>query len=203
MNTKTYTSKACFCRDCGRRMQYCLPSSETHYRYVCPQCGYIDYQNPKILVACFITSENKLLWLRRRYPPMAGYWFVPSGFMELHERPEEAAARELKEETGLSLEPENLDFFLVGSIPDISEVYLAYRGEITDIGTVRVTEESLDVGFFSLEEAPLKMSAFPIAEETFRCFYRDLAAGRRTAYCAHIINGEHTLREIQGCLEGI
>jgi ADP-ribose pyrophosphatase YjhB (NUDIX family) len=131
---------------------------------------------------------------------MAGYWFVPSGFMELYERPEDAAARELSEETGLRLNPDSLDFFLVGSIPDISEVYLAYRAEVdsAEVSTVKITDESLDVGFFSFEEAPLKNSAFPIAEETFRCLYRDLAAGRRTAYCAHIFKGEHILRPIEG-----
>lgn len=52
------------------------------------------------------TTDDKLLLLRQ--PPGTG-WSLPAGLMDRGERPVEAAARELFEESGIRLKPEDLE----------------------------------------------------------------------------------------------
>jgi ADP-ribose pyrophosphatase YjhB (NUDIX family) len=46
--------------------------------------------------------------VQRRFPPNEGRWALPGGLIELGERVEEAVHREVLEETGLTIEVENL-----------------------------------------------------------------------------------------------
>lgn len=54
-------------------------------------------------VVIFTLQERELhvLLLKRRYPPYQGLWALPGGFVKLHEPLDQAARRELEEETGL------------------------------------------------------------------------------------------------------
>ena len=47
-------------------------------------------------------SGMRLLMIRRRNHPNIGYWALPGGFVEIRENLEDAAARELSEETGVT-----------------------------------------------------------------------------------------------------
>lgn len=48
-----------------------------------------------------ITDGNKILLIKRLNNPYAGHWALPGGFIDPGEKPEQAAKRELEEETGL------------------------------------------------------------------------------------------------------
>lgn len=185
-----------FCSQCAAQMVARRPAGDAHERMVCMRCDYVDYQNPKILVSCLATLGDKLLWMRRKVAPKAGYWALPAGFMELGESPEQAAARELWEETRARISPRSLRLFIIGSLslPHLSEVYLAYRGELESADDIAATEESMEVGLFTQDEAPWGKLAFPVVTESIRQFYLDHARGDYGVYQGHYTGESYTLR---------
>ena len=60
-----------------------------------------EQQWPKLGVSASVWRDGKVLLVQRARPP-AGIWAFPGGHVEPGERLEEAAARELREETGMS-----------------------------------------------------------------------------------------------------
>ncbi|MBU1976251.1 MAG: NUDIX hydrolase [Nanoarchaeota archaeon] len=53
------------------------------------------------VVFTVLNNELQVLLIKRRYPPFKGTYALPGGFLQQHESPEEAAIRELREETGV------------------------------------------------------------------------------------------------------
>lgn len=88
-----------FCSSCGSENVYSY--IDGHHRYHCAQCKTIHYENPKPTATIICMSDTKLLLAKRAFSPAKGEWGLPGGFMELNETLEQAARRELKEETNL------------------------------------------------------------------------------------------------------
>ena len=82
---------ALFCGACGRALEGATR---------CAACGTSALPVPTVLVACFVFQRDRLLWMRRAEQPQRGFWAIPAGYLELDESLPEAAARELREETG-------------------------------------------------------------------------------------------------------
>ena len=72
-------------------------------RPVCPQCGWIYFQDPKVAAAILVEKDGRVLLVRRVNEPFRGMWTLPAGFVNGGEDPAEAAARECLEETGLNV----------------------------------------------------------------------------------------------------
>jgi len=60
---------------------------------------------PIVGVGGVVINRGRVLLVRRGSEPLRGQWSVPGGMLELGEDLGEAARRELKEETGLEVEP--------------------------------------------------------------------------------------------------
>ena len=79
-----------------------MPRSDS---LMCPECGaeVRRYKNPFPTVDIIIeTPDGRILLIKRKNPPHG--WALPGGFIEYGESAEDAAIREAKEETGLSVE---------------------------------------------------------------------------------------------------
>ena len=61
-----------------------IPDGDIFERLVCDTCGWIHYDNPKIVVGAI--------------EPRRGYWTMQAGIMEQHETTEDGARREAQEE---------------------------------------------------------------------------------------------------------
>lgn len=65
-----------------------------------------QFERPSVTVDIIIFSlsedDLKVLLVKRKHLPYAGMWAIPGGFIHLDESLEEAAARELREETGVT-----------------------------------------------------------------------------------------------------
>lgn len=57
---------------------------------------------------CYIFRDDKVLLLKRNRPPHIGFWSPPGGKMEHGESPQECCIREIREETGLTIEKPTL-----------------------------------------------------------------------------------------------
>ncbi|MDD3246654.1 MAG: NUDIX hydrolase [Methanosarcina sp.] len=64
----------------------------------------MKHNNPSLTVDAVILFKNKLVLVKRKYPPYEGHFALPGGFVEIGESTEKAASREAFEETGLSVE---------------------------------------------------------------------------------------------------
>ncbi len=135
-----------------------IPSGDNRHRLVCPDCDFIAYENPKVVVGVVATWENKLLMCRRAIEPRKGYWTLPAGFMEMGESPEEGAAREAWEEARARLKI--IDLLAVYSLSHISQLQLFFRARLLT-PEVSVGPESEEVGLFEFDSLPHTDLAFP------------------------------------------
>jgi 8-oxo-dGTP diphosphatase len=89
-----------FCYACGQTLTE--KWTEGRNRLFCDNCNRPIYENPiPATSVVVINNREQILLVRRSVEPKIGHWCLPGGFMELGETPEEAALRELLEETGL------------------------------------------------------------------------------------------------------
>jgi ADP-ribose pyrophosphatase YjhB (NUDIX family) len=72
----------------------------------CPACGFVAYANPDP-TACAVCVDDKgrILLARRAAEVFNGAWDLPGGFVDEDEHPLDTVRRELREETGLDVEP--------------------------------------------------------------------------------------------------
>lgn len=109
-----------------------------------------------LVVFAWNDPEWKVLLIERAYPPFEGCWALPGGFVERDEDLQDAARRELLEETGVQLQ----NLFQVGAFgkPDrdprkrvISVTYCAVLHEL--IPPV-AGDDAAKAGWFALDELP-------------------------------------------------
>jgi mutator protein MutT len=75
-------------------------------RVECAACGFVSYASSKVTSgALVIDDQGRVLLARRAAEPDVGKWDIPGGFVEEGEHPIDGVKRELREETGLEVEP--------------------------------------------------------------------------------------------------
>ena len=135
-----------------------IPEGDNRERMICAECGYILYDNPKIVVGSVARWDDRILLVRRSIEPRYGYWTLPAGYLELNEAASAGAEREAWEEARARIEIEGL--LAIYDIPRISQVQLIYRARLLD-DAIQAGSESLEVKLFKWEEIPWNELAFP------------------------------------------
>ena len=88
-----------YCQRCGAAVgQHELYG---RLRPMCPQCRYVYFYDPKLVVSTIIEIDGKVVMQQRAVDPGAGRWSIPSGFVDRGEDIYAAAEREVLEEVGL------------------------------------------------------------------------------------------------------
>lgn len=135
-----------------------VPAGDDRPRLVCPDCGFIRYDNPKIVVGAVVVHDGRFLLCKRAIQPRLGYWTLPAGFLELGETPADGARREAWEEARARI---SIDALLgVYHVARISQVQLIYRATLPD-GAFAAGPESQAVRLFAWDEIPWGDIAFP------------------------------------------
>ena len=135
-----------------------VPEGDDLPRRVCESCGFVDYENPKIVVGSVCHWQDKLLLCRRAIDPRKGYWTLPAGYLELNEAADAGARREAWEEARAEIEIEQL--LGIYSIARISQVQLIFRARLLS-HEVAPGPETLELDLFSWDDIPRDQLAFP------------------------------------------
>ena len=138
-----------------------IPDGDNRERLMCHDCGFIHYENPKIVVGAIVTWRDEFLLCRRAIEPRRGYWTMPAGYLELAESPAAGAARESWEEARARIVIDGL--LGIYDVPRLSLVQLIYRAHL-DAPEFAPGEESLEVRLFGWAEIPWTELAFPSVE---------------------------------------
>ncbi len=155
-----------------------VPEGDNRERMVCPDCGFINYENPKIVVGAVCLWQERFLLCRRAINPRRGYWTLPAGFLELQESTPAGAMREAWEEAQARIAIDGL--LAIYDIPRISQVQIIYRAHL-ETPDFAAGPESLEVKLFAWEEIPWEELAFPSVRWALD-HYRDcLVTGNFTA----------------------
>jgi ADP-ribose pyrophosphatase YjhB (NUDIX family) len=113
----------------------------------CSRCGLLSYQNPIPVAVVLLPVDDGVLLVRRGIEPGRGQLAFPGGYINLGESWQEAGARELFEETGITVAPEEIQDFRVHSTPDRTRVIIfgvARRRTSASLPAFTANEEVLE-----------------------------------------------------------
>ena len=148
-----------FCPRCSGT----LVPEEGHLR--CEACGERYWANSLPAVQGLFERDGRVLLARRGIEPRLGYWDLPGGFVEEGEVPGEAVQRELREETGLDVEPVELLRIDIEPYGDRFVFSVTYR--VTGDGDPVAADDVAELRWFSPDELPDEM-AFPGQDSVLR-----------------------------------
>jgi ADP-ribose pyrophosphatase YjhB (NUDIX family) len=140
-----------------------VPEGDDRERLVCSDCGYVEYDNPRIVVGSVVQAGDTVLLCRRAIEPRRGYWTLPAGYLEHGETVGEGAMREAREEACASIRLDGvLALFSISRIGQVQVIFRArFAASSGNTPTFAPGPESLDVRLFAWEDIPWADIAFP------------------------------------------
>ncbi len=141
-----------FCPHCGG--QIAKKKEDNVLRDCCSLCHSFFYDNPLPVVSAIVDEERRILLVKRDRPPFKGRWCLPTGFAEAGESIEDAALRELSEETGVKGR--------INRLLDVDSYKSRFYGDLLFLtfvvdktgGKIAAGDDSAQARFFAIHDLP-------------------------------------------------
>lgn len=153
-----------YCQVCGHPLEDRFAHGKM--RRVCPSCGFIHFEDPKVAVVALIEHEGRVLLVRRRFDPEKGKWALPAGFVDDGEDPALAVVREVREETGLEVAVTGLLDVSAGTGRSGASIIITYTATVTG-GSARPQDDADDILWLDPTD-PLPDLAFDSTRQALR-----------------------------------
>ena len=116
-----------------------------------------SYPRPAVTVDIILFNEDmEILLIKRKNKPFEGAWAFPGGFVDENEGLEDAARRELMEET--CLEAGKLEqsgaFGQPGRDPRGHTISIVFTGRVIDSRKLQAADDATEARWFSLKDLP-------------------------------------------------
>ncbi len=131
---------------------------------------------PVVGVGAIIIEESCVLLVKRAHPPLQAQWSIPGGVLEIGELIREAAIREVREETGLIVQPGEL-LGVYERILRNSGQRVQYHYVLIDFlcrrvgGELLAADDAAEVRWFTAEQLP----RLNLAEDTLDVIHKGFA----------------------------
>ena len=106
----------------------------------------------KLAVGAVVLQDDHVLLVRRANPPEAGRWSFPGGRVEPGERMADAAAREVREETGRDVESSRPLDWVERIGPDHHFVIVDFAATVSERQTPTPGDDAADARWVHLDE---------------------------------------------------
>lgn len=141
-----------YCPTCAKRLKRKLIDEQQLLS--CGECGFVYWNPPFPVTSVVLEINEKILLLRRAAEPLKGYWCLPGGYIRYTEKPEAAAIREVKEETGLDISIRNIvGVYQIDNDPRGVNLDIIWTGLLKD-GYLQTNNESTEAGCFDKNNLP-------------------------------------------------
>jgi ADP-ribose pyrophosphatase YjhB (NUDIX family) len=133
-------------------------------------------QRPVLGIGALIFERGRILLVERGKEPLKGYWSLPGGVLEIGETLEQGIIREVREETGLEVEPlKMLEIFEriirdSQGAPEYHYVLIDYVCRVTG-GSLRAADDASRVAWVPrrlLSTYQITTGTLPVIEKGFR-----------------------------------
>jgi ADP-ribose pyrophosphatase YjhB (NUDIX family) len=149
-------------------------TSDQPWPRTCAGCGNTAYLNPLPVAVLLLPVDDGLLVVRRGIEPYRGQLALPGGFIDVGESWQQAAARELYEETAVVVDADRVRLFDVHSAPDGTLLVfgLAPRTISAALPPVVPTAETME---WLLIDGPREL-AFPLHTQVVSAYWERRSA---------------------------
>jgi len=116
------------------------------------------YVTVDAVVFAKLKKSSYLLLIKRESKPFEDSWALPGGFIDTDEPVKQACQRELQEETGMSLDLNQLKFFNfydeVNRDPRSRTITFEYLAQLNSLNEVKGDDDATEAKWFDIKKLP-------------------------------------------------